>query len=90
MNEYRLGTIFLRNFYTSLHYDQDTIAIGVNRVAAKLEKAAIIGHKANPYENYDDDGPTALTYLLVVLLAVMCAGITVFIVTTVIQKRKRA
>lgn len=29
-NEYRLGTIFLRNFYTSLDYDADLIAIGVN------------------------------------------------------------
>ena len=33
-NEYRLGTIFLRNFYTSLDYDRDLIAVGVNKDAA--------------------------------------------------------
>jgi hypothetical protein len=29
-NEYRLGTLFMRNFYTALDFDNDMIAIGVN------------------------------------------------------------
>ena len=31
INEYRLGTVFLRNFYTALDYDRDLIVIGVNK-----------------------------------------------------------
>ena len=29
-SEYRLGTIFLRNFYTALDYENDLIILGVN------------------------------------------------------------
>ena len=32
-NEYRLGTVFLRNFYVGLDYDKDLIIIGVNKEA---------------------------------------------------------
>lgn len=30
-NQYRLGTIFLRNFYAGLDYENDLILIGVNQ-----------------------------------------------------------
>jgi hypothetical protein len=29
-NEYRLGTIFMKNFYTALDFDNDMIVLGVN------------------------------------------------------------
>lgn len=29
-NEYRLGTLFMRNFYTALDFDNDMIILGVN------------------------------------------------------------
>jgi len=32
-NQYRLGTIFLRNFYTGLDYDNNLILMGVNKVS---------------------------------------------------------
>lgn len=31
LNQYRLGTIFLRNFYTSLDFDRNQIMIGLNK-----------------------------------------------------------
>lgn len=43
-NEYRLGTIFLQNFYTSLDYDKDLIAIGLNQDAVTFDRANIIDH----------------------------------------------
>lgn len=43
-----LGTVFLRNFYTVLDYDDDLIAIGINKGSADLAKAEIVGHRANP------------------------------------------
>lgn len=87
-NEYRLGTIFLRNFYTSLDYEKDQIAIGVNRGAAK-ERAEIIGHNFDPFEELPDDGPTLGSYILIILMAIMCAGITIFVVTLVISRKKK-
>lgn len=48
-NAYRLGNIFLRNFYTSLDYDRDLIMIGVNRGAVTYASAKIEGHKSDPY-----------------------------------------
>lgn len=30
-NQYRLGTIFLRNFYTALDYEKNVIQLGINK-----------------------------------------------------------
>ena len=87
-NEYRLGTIFLRNFYTSFDYDKDQIAIGINRGSSK-ERAEIIGHSYDPFDGLPDGGPTIGTYILVILMAIMCAGITIFIVTMVISRKRK-
>lgn len=48
-NEYRLGNIFLRNFYTALDFDKDLIMIGVNKGAGQYATATIRGHKKNPF-----------------------------------------
>lgn len=48
-NEYRLGNLFLRNFYTVLDYDHDMIAIGVNAGSGFMASATIQGHIDNPY-----------------------------------------
>lgn len=89
-NEYRLGTIFLRNFYTSLDYDRDLIAIGVNRETAKKDRAFILGHLSDPFEELGPGGPSVFTYIIVVMLAMMCAGLTTFVISVVIQRRKKA
>ena len=40
-NQYRLGTIFLRNFYTALDFDNNLIMIGVNAFSTQGAKAYI-------------------------------------------------
>ena len=45
-NHYRLGTIFLRNFYTGLDFDKNLIVIGVNQGTTH---ATIFGKSVNPY-----------------------------------------
>jgi hypothetical protein len=47
-NQFRLGTIFLRNFYTALDYDQDLIMIGVNSASSQGSEAYIEGKVENP------------------------------------------
>jgi len=53
-NEYRLGSIFLRNFYTVLDYEKDLIWIGVNDDASEFAKARIIGFTNNPYSKKEE------------------------------------
>ena len=40
-SEYRLGTIFLRNFYTALDYENDLIILGVNTGMEDVAKAKV-------------------------------------------------
>lgn len=47
-NQYRLGTIFLRNFYTALDYDNNLILMGINKGASTRAKAYIDGTISNP------------------------------------------
>lgn len=48
-NHYRLGTIFLRNFYTALDYDENLIIMGVNNGSSDRAKAIINGKVNNPF-----------------------------------------
>lgn len=48
-NEYRLGTLFMRNFYTGLDFDNDMIVLGVNSGQADNAKSVMFGHTDNPY-----------------------------------------
>ena len=53
-NEYRLGSVFLRNFYTVLDYEKDLIWIGVNDDASEVAKAKINGFTNNPYTRKEE------------------------------------
>lgn len=46
-NQYRLGTIFLRNFYTGLDYENNLVVLGINN---GITSAELIGKTANPFE----------------------------------------
>ena len=46
-NEYRLGTVFLRNYYTVLDYEHDMILLGINK---GQESAVIHGHVYDPFD----------------------------------------
>ena len=47
LNQYRLGTIFLRNFYLGLDYEQDLILLGINK-GREDSHAEIFGKSENP------------------------------------------
>lgn len=51
-NQYRLGSIFLRNFYVGLDYSQNLIVVGLNKGTTH---ASIIGSSANPYMKHEKD-----------------------------------
>ena len=57
-NQFRLGTIFLRNFYTGLDYDKNLIMLGVNAKSSGKSEVEIIGEIKNPYKvkNYSGSG----------------------------------
>jgi len=44
-NQYRLGTVFLRNFYTALDYENNTIMLGINKGTTS---AKLVGKAENP------------------------------------------
>lgn len=52
-NEYRLGTAFLRNFYTVFDFDGDVIYLGVNADAAVAGQASL-----HNYRRTSDGGST--------------------------------
>ena len=47
-NQYRLGTIFLRNFYTALDYDENLIIMGINKNIPVKDRPTMEGHVLNP------------------------------------------
>lgn len=42
-NQYRLGTIFLRNFYTALDFDENLIAVGINKNIPEKDRPTMEG-----------------------------------------------
>lgn len=84
-HEYRLGNIFLRNFYTALHYDKDLIMIGVNKGSASHASASIEGHTRNPFKpDEEPDNSVAFGALLLVYL-MMCTTAFIYFF---IEKKK--
>ena len=69
-NQYRLGTIFLRNFYTALDYEQNLILIGVNNGSSDLAKAEIDGKVYNPFRKSGAD-PNGLGGALVIFIIIV-------------------
>jgi len=74
-NQYRLGTIFLRNFYTALDFDNNLILMGVNKGSSDKAKAYIKGELSNPYRV--SNGVT-VSIIAVILLLVCGLGIVFY------------
>jgi hypothetical protein len=47
-NIFRLGAIFLRNFYAALDFDNNLILLGINKNSSDRAKAYIDGRISNP------------------------------------------
>ena len=73
LNEYRLGSIFLRNFYVGLDYEKNQLVLGLNK--GNLDATMT-------YPDTDDDGRhktlnmvglfVGIYFILVLLLALIC------------------
>ena len=79
-HEYRLGNIFLRNFYTALDFDKDLIMIGVNRGSASLASATIIGHKQNPFHQKSSRTTVGYGFLALGFIVLVCIALGYFII----------
>lgn len=73
-NQYRLGTIFLRNFYTGLDYDQNLIMIGANAYSSDAAKAQIRGKAKNPFAHDPSAGP----WVAIILVVIVMFGLAIF------------
>ena len=74
-NEYRLGNVFLRNFYTALDFDNDLIIIGVNKGMNSVAMASIEGRVYNPFK------PRYTVFKVVLIfffLAIVAGGIAYY------------
>jgi hypothetical protein len=65
-NQYRLGTIFLRNFYTGFDYYNDQIVIGLNKGTVHAE---IHGSSPNPFVVQKEK--TGVIVFVMIFLAIM-------------------
>uniref|UniRef100_A0A7S3FWG8 Peptidase A1 domain-containing protein n=1 Tax=Strombidium rassoulzadegani TaxID=1082188 RepID=A0A7S3FWG8_9SPIT len=78
MNQFRLGTIFLRNFYVALDYELNFINIGVNAGSSERAKAYIEGRALRPNDDGSNTG-ARLAIILTVLLTMFSIAIIFFI-----------
>lgn len=88
-HEYRLGNIFLRNFYVTLDYEQDLILLGISKDAnvraSEKEKIQIEGYAYNPRVNHNLIRRTGSAgYVLVGVLFFM----TIAIIYYCVEKRR--
>lgn len=70
-NQYRLGTIFLRNFYTGLDYENNLVVLGINN---GITSAELIGKTANPFEVKQGSGSLVFVIIFIIVMIVVAAG----------------
>lgn len=72
MNQYRLGTLFLKNFYTGFDYNNNEILIGVNKGSYSAE---IFGFSPNPKDvTYSNSN-----YIFIIILILILFGVAILI-----------
>ena len=74
-NQYRLGTIFLRNFYTGLDFDQNQIMIGLNK---DITTATMSGEARNPFRP-GDGGFGAVIFVILFLMLMFAIALVCFL-----------
>lgn len=74
VNHYRLGNVFLRNFYTVLNYEKNIIMLGLNKDGAAAESAAVNGKSAKPIVDKRDDGSNGLVVFFIVMAILVLVG----------------
>jgi len=84
LGEYRLGSIFLRNFYTGLDYEHNMLLIGLNK---NSDDAEIHGASPNPYGN-GGGGNNALLFVLLFLLLLIIIAVACYLRAKKIEKER--
>ena len=74
MNQYRLGTIFLKNFYTGFDYENNEIIIGVNK---GIYSAEIFGFSPNPKDSTKTY--SNVLFLIIFIIVLIGVGILIYI-----------
>jgi hypothetical protein len=73
-NQYRLGTIFLRNFYTGLNFDKNMLLIGLNQGTTSAE---LHGKAENPFRPTSTSG--AVIFVVIFLVVMFLIALACFI-----------
>ena len=73
-NQYRLGTIFLRNFYTGLDFENDMLLIGINKGSTGAE---FNGKLENP--NKPSEGNGAVLLVITFIIVMIAVAVTCFV-----------
>jgi hypothetical protein len=73
-NQYRLGTIFLRNFYTGLDYENNLIMIGVNKGTTS---AFMVGEAPDPNRPKKKMGATI--WVVLFIISMIALSIALFV-----------
>ena len=80
-NQYRLGSIFLRNFFIGLDYETMQVAVGLNKVSSS---ASIEGKSYNPYRRIAENHYTVVIIVIVILTILVAVALYFFC-----QERKK-
>lgn len=78
-NQYRLGRVFLRNYYTVLDFEQNLIQIGPNAFSSQGAKAYIQGRVSNPYKHQDKPKGSNLGWLIVIIILMVAGAVYYYI-----------
>jgi len=77
-NQYRLGRVFLRNFYTALDYDKNLIMIGPNAHSSQGAKAYIEGRVENPFKPQTGVG-LKIGWFIVIILSLTAGAVFYYV-----------
>lgn len=87
-SEYRLGSIFLRSFYTILDFERDVIGLGINDQLKDLAKAQIIGTNFEPEKEKKPRNGASAIFIVFIFIGVFLFGCCYFIVHKVNKMKK--
>lgn len=73
-NQYRLGTIFLRNFFVGLDYENNMLLIGINKGATAAE---LHGKSENPFKPKEGNG--AILFVITFIIVMIAVAVACFV-----------
>lgn len=73
-NQYRLGSIFLRNFYTGLDFDNNLLLIGINQGSTS---ASLHGKSENPFKPKEGNG--AILFVITFIIVMIAVAVACFV-----------